>query len=150
VHGFPVAMTGVVFNGKRVLVVDDDLGIRRLARIVLTREGCTVDEAKNGYEAILAINEQRYDVMVLDLMMPVLSGVEVIRHLEDSGTRRCFVVMMSAASEREIAKITSEVVHSVVRKPFDVADLVRAVNQCIKSQNGRSSDNSNELQQHRN
>jgi DNA-binding response OmpR family regulator len=139
-----------VLNGKRVLVVDDDLGIRRLARIVLTREGCAVDEARNGHEAILAINERRYDAMVLDLMMPVLSGVEVIHHLEEAGIRRPFVVMMSAASERELSKISSEVVHSVVRKPFDLGDLVRAVNQCIRSQIARSSDNPNELQQHSN
>lgn len=139
-----------MLNGKRVLVVDDDLGIRRLAKIVLTREGCTVDEARNGHEAILAINERRYDAMVLDLMMPVLSGVEVIQHLEESGIRRRFVVMISAASDRELSKLNSEVVHSVVRKPFDVGELVRAVNQCIKSQTGRSSDNPNELQQHSN
>lgn len=139
-----------MLSGKRVLVVDDDLGIRRLAKIVLTREGCDVDEARNGHEAILAINERRYDAMVLDLMMPVLSGVQVIQHLEDSGIRRRFVVMISAASDREISKINSEVVHSVVRKPFDVGELVRAVTHCVKAQMGRSSDNANELQQHRN
>jgi CheY-like chemotaxis protein len=139
-----------VLNGKRVLVVDDDLAIRRLARIVLTREGCTIDEARNGHEAILAISERGYDAVVLDLMMPVLSGVEVIRHLEESGIRRRFVIMISAASERELGKINSEVVHSVVRKPFDVADLIRSVNQCIKSQAARSSDSPTELQQHRN
>jgi CheY-like chemotaxis protein len=117
-----------------VLVVDDDDAIRMLVVRVLRREGYATVEAAHGGEALDRLRTQAFAAMVLDLMMPVMSGVDVIRYLEtheDAGTP-C-VLVVSAAAERELDQIKSPRVHAVLRKPFDLAELIAAVRHCSEN-----------------
>src|SRR5207253_5691617 len=85
---------------KRVLVVDDDEAIRTLVFTILRRGGMPVDTAKDGQEAIQKLGECRYAVLLLDLMMPVVSGWEVLEHLETiEAARRPIVIVLTAGSE---------------------------------------------------
>jgi CheY-like chemotaxis protein len=72
-----------------------------------------------------------FAVMVLDLMMPVMTGPELIEYIEthDDAGARCIIVV-SAASERDVGRIKSAHVHAVLRKPFDLHELVAAVQAC--------------------
>lgn len=114
-----------------VLVVDDDDAIRTLVVRVLRREGYATIEAAHGGEALDRLRLQPFAAMILDLMMPVMSGIDVIRYLEtheDAGAP-C-VIVVSAAAERELEQIHSASVHAVLRKPFDLAALIAAVRHC--------------------
>lgn len=111
-----------------ILVVDDDVAIRVLVSRILRREGYTTAEAANGQEALDHLRANTVEAVVLDLMMPVMSGFEVIRYLathDDAG--RPPVIVVSATSEADLQSIDSPVVHAVLRKPFDVSALVEAV-----------------------
>ena len=122
-----------------VLVVDDDEAIRKLVVRVLRREHYETAEAVHGGEALDRLRERPFAAMVLDLMMPVMSGIEVIRHLEthdDAGTP-C-VIVITAASERELQQVRSPSVHAVLRKPFDLAALIAAVRDCGSKHRGTS------------
>jgi CheY-like chemotaxis protein len=80
-----------------VLVVDDDQDIRESLAQILVEEGFEVASACNGAEALEAIARRQPDLMLLDLMMPVLNGWEVLEALRASGTRpRIPVVVLSA------------------------------------------------------
>ena len=70
-----------------VLVVDDDFAIRTLIAALLVRKDIAYDMAENGLEAIAKIRRNRYDAIVLDLMMPLSSGLDVIQYLR--AERRC-------------------------------------------------------------
>jgi DNA-binding response OmpR family regulator len=117
---------------NRVLVVDDDAGVRGLVAAVLRRHRVDVAEAASGAEAIAHIDAEHYDAVILDLMMPGGSGFDVIAHIQRTKTvLPCIVI--SAASQQTIDRARAEPgVHAVLRKPFDIQELVREVRACIQ------------------
>ena len=115
----------------RVLVVDDDASIRRLITSVLIREGLIIDVAADGQEAIGKIRQTEYAVVILDLMMPRISGNDLLRAIEDAGSRSVCVVIISAASEKVIDGVASSSVRAKLRKPFNISELVTAVKSCL-------------------
>ena len=114
-----------------MLVVDDDEAIRKLVVRVLRREHYETAEAVHGGQALDLLRERPFAAMVLDLMMPVMTGIEVLRYLEthDDAGAPC-VIVMSAASERELRQVESALVHAVLRKPFELPALIAAVRDC--------------------
>jgi CheY-like chemotaxis protein len=114
--------------GRTVLVVDDDDAIRTLIARVLKRAEYEVAVAANGSEALTHLRTHPFTAVVLDLMMPVMSGFEVLEYLrthDDAGTPA--VVVVSAAGERDLDSIQSPLVRAVLRKPFDLTELLKAV-----------------------
>ena len=120
-------------GGARILVVDDEPSIRALVARVLRREEYNVAEAGDGSEALEKLRAAPYDLVVLDLMMPVMSGFDVVRYLErhDDAGAPC-VVVMSAAAEPALSQARSPRVHALIRKPFDLPVLVAAVEECAR------------------
>lgn len=120
-------------DDRSVLVVDDDDAIRTLISRVLLRADFDVAQAGNGSEALAKLRARRFQTVVLDLMMPVMSGFEVVEYLRtnDDAGAPCIVVV-SAAGERDLQSITSPLVRSVLRKPFDLPELLAAVEKCSR------------------
>jgi CheY-like chemotaxis protein len=117
---------------KQVLVVDDDEAIRTLVTTVLRRRGLTVETARNGAEALDHLRTSRPLVVLLDLMMPVMNGWDVLDHLERvAPSDRPVVIVLSAGSEPRAFK--ADLVAGMVRKPFDIDLLVDTVSGCIAS-----------------
>jgi CheY-like chemotaxis protein len=110
-----------------ILIVDDDPGIRSLLRAILENEGYTVFEAVNGEAALAAIASQVPDIVMTDLMMPVMTGAELIVRLRsEARTARIPIVVVSSNPEA----VKSLAVDAIVTKPFNaakLADRVRAV-----------------------
>jgi CheY-like chemotaxis protein len=82
----------------RILVVDDDLLTQRMMQILLGREGHQVEVVSNGLEAFDAVKYQRFDLVFMDLMMPIMDGLEAscrIRDWEDGG-QHTFIVALTA------------------------------------------------------
>jgi CheY-like chemotaxis protein len=118
-------------EGKgRVLVVDDEPAIRALVAKIVERAGFSVDVAADGQEAVDKIARAEYAVIVLDLMMPAMSGYEFVEYLQQRGGKRPSVIVITAAAEASMTRqLDPSIVHSIVRKPFDInvlADLVTA------------------------
>ena len=113
---------------RTVLVVDDDDAIRTLISRVLLRADFEVAQAGNGSEALAKLRTRSYRCVVLDLMMPVMSGFELVDYLRDHDDAGApCIVVVSAAGERDLQSITSPLVKSVLRKPFDLPQLLEAV-----------------------
>jgi CheY-like chemotaxis protein len=114
-----------------VLVVDDDESIRNMVVRVLRRECYETAEAADGGEALDRLRERPFAAMVLDLMMPIMTGIQVIQYLEthDDVGAPC-VIVITAAGERELRQIQSPSVHAVLRKPFELRTLIAAVRDC--------------------
>jgi CheY-like chemotaxis protein len=115
-----------------VLVVDDDPTIRDMLRDVLTDEGHRVTTARDGMEALEQIERGGPFLILLDLMMPRLDGVGVLRELENHPEKRggSSVIVMSAA-ERLFALsalLSTGVVSEQVAKPFELDLMLELVN----------------------
>lgn len=116
---------------RRVLIVEDNEPIRSLIVAALKRRNFEVEEARNGREAIEKLRSSRFDAAVLDLMMPEANGSEVLRFIEQQDEELPCVVI-SAASEATLDRAKeSRVVHSALRKPFDIDELSQAVENCL-------------------
>jgi CheY-like chemotaxis protein len=123
---------------KRILVVDDDPGVRALLTSLLTQRGLTVDAAPGGDEALGLLREHRYAVIILDLLMPVVDGFAVLRGMDDVEFEAPPVVLVVTGAEREaIDQLDSQRIHGIVRKPFHPDELASLVVACaeIKSRN---------------
>ena len=118
-------------SGRRILVVDDDDGIRGLLRTVVLGAGHEVDFAAEGSEALAKIAEAPYDAVILDLMMPGGSGFDLLAQLERESPQRKCVIIVSATAEKTIQGLQSPAIHSKMRKPFDLAELLAQIEDCI-------------------
>jgi DNA-binding response OmpR family regulator len=120
---------------KRILVVDDDDAIRALVSTVLRRRGFGVDAARHGAEALERIGRCHYSLVVLDLMMPRVSGYEVLDHLNGMiASARPLVLVLTAGLEPR--NFDPNVVIGTIQKPFDIELLVDTVAACLAAING--------------
>ena len=112
-----------------VLITDDDPGIRGLLATVTLQTGCTVDTAANGYEAIEKLRTGSYDLLLLDLMMPMMSGYDVVEQMKSMENRPAVIVVTAIHDdEATVNRLDGGVVSSILRKPFDVgavSDFIR-------------------------
>jgi DNA-binding response OmpR family regulator len=115
----------------RFLVVDDDDAIRRLVTAVLRRQNYAADHARDGREAIDKLSFSGYDVVFLDLMMPFCNGFEVLAFMRERQIARKCVVVMTAAGTRGTRELDLTLVHRVLHKPFDIADVIAAAEECL-------------------
>ena len=108
-------------NMLSILVAEDDRGIQTLLTTILSREGFDVDCVDDGAAALQRLEEKRYDAVLLDLMMPNLSGGDVIRALADRGHDVLSrIIVITAAAMHEATAIDRL---PVLRKPFDLDEL---------------------------
>ena len=112
---------------RKALVVDDEGPIRNLIAAVLRRERIQADTAAHGKEAVDLIRKNDYGCVLLDLMMPVMDGRQVIEEMLHHRVKRAPVVVITAAGEGATADLDPEIVKVIIRKPFDVARVVEAV-----------------------
>lgn len=117
----------------RVLVADDDEPIRKLVSKVLQRNGFTVDAAVDGQDAIERLSAGRFDALVLDLMMPRVDGVGVLNYMSEHNPEMVGRTVVVTAYPRTAQQFDLEAVCEVIRKPFDVAQLIAAVRACAAS-----------------
>ena len=112
---------------RSVLVVEDDEATRKTIKKVMESEGWTVDLAKDGAVGLERAAEQAYDLILLDLMMPVLDGFEFLQTLRTGGLRSSEspVVVVTAKNLDDADKALLEgSVHQVVAKSGDDLDLL--------------------------
>ena len=115
-----------------ILVVDDDSSIRRLIVSSLRREGYTLTEAQNGEEALEAMRKGNEDLVLLDLMMPGVSGWDVLRIRGASpDLQRIPVIVITAAHGPEAAQAVDSGISALLPKPFDLALLHTLVRRCL-------------------
>ena len=130
-----VVQTGEEPDSKRpfcVLVVDDDPSIRRMIVAALRRDGYTFCEAPNGKEALDMMRSEHPSVVVLDLMMPVLSGWDVLQARElEPKLKEIPVIIISANRAPEVATAVDKGICAFLPKPFDIGALSALVRSCL-------------------
>jgi DNA-binding response OmpR family regulator len=115
----------------RLLVADDELAFRRLLKQTLELEGYGVDLAVDGAAAFRMASEQRYDLLVLDVMMPGLDGFEVCRRVRAISAVPIIVVTALAREEEIVAGLRAGA-DDYVTKPFSIPELVARVQAALR------------------
>lgn len=117
-------------TGTRVVIADDDDDIRELVAFKLSNAGYEVSTARDGIEALETIKATAPALAILDIMMPGLSGLDVVRRLRDGeGPDGCRVILLTArARDSEVDAGFAAGADDYVIKPFSPRELLRRVN----------------------
>ena len=111
----------------RVLVVDDEPAILRFLRVGLGSQGYQVIEAENAESALDVISQRRADLLVLDLGLPDMDGLEVIRRIRDGGSMLPIIVLSSRNDEAAKVQALDLGADDYITKPFGVDELLARV-----------------------
>jgi CheY-like chemotaxis protein len=132
-------MNQPIGQAPRILVVDDDAAIREFLRDLLGSEGYEVEEAANGLEAVERVRTNPPSAVLMDLMMPVLSGAEATSKLKSDPTTAAVPILAMSAG-RNLATMANGVpADGFVSKPFDLSRLVEVLARHARPANGAGS-----------
>ena len=111
---------------QRLLIVDDDAPIRSLMRRLALRAGFEADTAKDGSEAWAKLKTNTYDIVIVDLMMPHVTGFELVELINTLHPRPT-VIVATAMLNGDVSRIDDSMIRRVIRKPFDIDAVVKAL-----------------------
>jgi DNA-binding response OmpR family regulator len=114
-----------------LLIVDDDAPIRKLLERIAVRAGFDADCACDGLEALEMLERKQYAIAIIDLMMPRLSGYELVQRISTM-SQRPVIIVATAMTNGDVAKIDDTLVRRVVKKPFDVNVVAEALIETAK------------------
>jgi DNA-binding response OmpR family regulator len=109
-----------------LLIVDDDKAVRRLLARVAERAGFEVDTAKDGFQALEMLQHKQYEIAIVDLMMPRLSGYELVQKISTLNPRPV-VIVATALMNGDVASLDDSMVRRVIKKPFDINAVANAL-----------------------
>jgi two-component system, OmpR family, response regulator MtrA len=116
---------------ERLLLVEDDASIREVAKLGLTQAGFQVTTAPDGREGLLHFRQAPFDLVILDVMLPILDGYEVCRQIRAES--RVPIIMLSAKSDTVDVVVGLELgADDYVTKPFEMAELVARARAAVR------------------
>jgi DNA-binding response OmpR family regulator len=120
---------------QKVLLVDDEQGIPRIMVPFLERAGFTVAVASNGKEALEKVRTFAPDLIILDIIMPMMDGREVLRHLRQAGDWTPIILLTQVGEATERAMALEEGADDYLNKPFDPHELIARVHAVLRRVN---------------
>ncbi len=126
-------------TGQRVLVVDDETSIRRYLRAALTAQGLTVYEAADGQEALKAVLAHRPELIILDLGLPDIDGIEVTRRLREWSQTPIIILSVREAEQDKIAALDAGA-DDYLTKPFGTGELLARMRVVMRRQTTNASE----------
>ena len=124
-----------VAAGQRILVVDDDPGIRRALFILLTREGYQVTQAQDGVEALRVWRDKGGDLVITDLHMPEKNGIETIVELLSHSPGMRIIAMSGGGQTKRLDLLGNATMLGAVltiEKPFTLHEMMTTVRQALR------------------
>jgi CheY-like chemotaxis protein/anti-sigma regulatory factor (Ser/Thr protein kinase) len=116
---------------KKILVVDDDQATRHVLRKVLTGAGFSASVAKDGVDGLKALKNHRYDLLLLDVWMPRMTGLELLTKLRDTKARPRVVIMTSDDAPQTVLETVRERAFKYVHKPIEALALLQTVREVL-------------------
>ena len=125
-------------NGLKVLVIDDSKTIRRTAETLLSKEGCKVFTAEDGFDALSKIADHRPDIVFVDIMMPRLDGYQTCSLIKHNKMFKSTPVIMLSSKDGLFDRARGRMVGSeqYLTKPFTKEELLGAIERHVRSAAG--------------
>lgn len=118
---------------KKILVVDDDPATRHVLRKVLTGAGFSVSVGKDGVEGLKALTTSRFDLLLLDVWMPRMNGLELLTRLRSTKVRPRVIVMTSDDAPQTVLETVREKAFKYVHKPVEALALLQTVREVLSA-----------------
>jgi DNA-binding response OmpR family regulator len=124
-----MARAGITPGTKpKVLIVDDESDIRTLLRAVLTVSGYVVEDARDGLEAVERLAEREFDLVISDIYMPNMDGMQLLKHMRENELKMPVVIVTASTAEKDILEGYNWGANYYITKPFDNEQLLDIVN----------------------
>ena len=119
----------------KILVVEDEPSLQKLLQYQLSKTGHEIRVAGDGEQALAMVRSERPDLVLLDVMLPVMGGFQVLRKLqEDKNTKSIPVIMLSAKGQQhDIAAGLNQGVFDYITKPFNIPNLSARIDKALAS-----------------
>jgi two-component system, OmpR family, KDP operon response regulator KdpE len=118
-------------SAGRILVVDDDPQIRRVMRVTLTGQGYEVDDARTGEEALEKVREARFDLVLLDMNMPGMGGLDACRELRERSEIGIIMLTVRDAEADKISALDAGA-DDYITKPFATGELLARIRAALR------------------
>ena len=115
----------------RILLIDDELPIRQFMQDFFEDREYTVDVAGDGLEGVELFQKNAYDLVMCDMLMPKLIGLEVLRQIRKEKPSQKFIMITGVKEESMVAKAQVLGCSFYLNKPFSLSDLEERVRQCF-------------------
>ena len=120
-----------LINLKKILIVEDDVSIHNVIEELLKKENYITYNAYSGTEALLLLEKEKYDLILLDLMLPAISGEEIIEKIKDTP----IIVLSAKVSSEDKVNCLLSGANDYITKPFDIKELVARIKVQLRSKN---------------
>jgi len=128
-----------MYSGLKVLIVDDEISIRRFLRVELSGQGFTVFEAATGESALLELTMQRPDLLILDLGLPDIDGLEVTRRFREWSQTPIIILSVREQEEDKIAALDLGA-DDYLTKPFGMGELLARIRTVLRRSTSMASE----------
>ena len=128
-----------MYSGLKVLIVDDEISIRRFLRVALSGQGFTVFEAATGESALLELTMQRPDLLILDLGLPDIDGLEVTRRFREWSQTPIIILSVREQEEDKIAALDLGA-DDYLTKPFGMGELLARIRTVLRRSTSMASE----------
>jgi two-component system response regulator PilR (NtrC family) len=118
-------------KSQRILVVDDELSMRRFLEVLLSREGYKVSCAENGKTAISMINKKHFDLLLCDIRLGDISGLDVLRAAKKQSQHTVVIMISAYASAETAVEAMNEGAYDYVPKPFNNEELKQTIKNAL-------------------
>lgn len=118
----------------RILVIDDDKSIRKVLTLILEEEGYTVDSAENGREAIDKSQSKFYDLALIDIRLPDMSGTKLLTTMKETTPKMAKIIITGYPSQNNAVEAVNKGADAYLLKPFNVDNLLDTIKEHLKKQ----------------
>lgn len=119
-------------NGIKVLVVDDEATVRKTVEKLLKREGFEVEGAEDGYRALSRAKECDFDLVITDINMPGINGIETIKGLKEINPNLKIIIMTGMESNSNLIEAIRVGVNDYIYKPFEMNEFMHRVHKSVE------------------
>jgi two-component system KDP operon response regulator KdpE len=118
-------------NTGRILVVDDEPQIRRVLRATLSGQGYEVEDARSGEEALVAVRKHRFDLILLDVNMPGIGGMQACREIRE-GSEVAIIMLTARNAEQDKVEALDAGADDYITKPFGMPELLARIRAALR------------------
>ncbi|WP_338789457.1 response regulator transcription factor [Metabacillus sp. FJAT-53654] len=117
---------------KKVLIIEDEANIARIIKLELEHEGYKVETAENGIIGLQKFSNEQWNLLLLDIMMPKLNGMEVLRRIRDSGDITPIILLTAKDSIHDKVIGLDHGANDYITKPFQIEELLARIRACFR------------------
>ncbi|WP_439649404.1 response regulator transcription factor [Lentibacillus daqui] len=131
---------------ERILIVEDEAKIARVIQLELEHEGYTVEIARDGRKGLDKVKQNHHDLVLLDIRLPELNGLEVLRRIRKSGNTLPVILLTARNSTPDKVSGLDQGADDYISKPFEIEELLARIRACLRTHDKFTEDNHDVLE----